>query len=62
MNLFHGSNQIVRLPEVIAQNRTLDFGTGFYTTENLDQAKSFALKVAERRGGFPVVNVYEIDE
>ena len=49
MILYHGSNVIVDHPKLIRQNRYLDFGFGFYTTTNRDQAVSFAQKVTERR-------------
>ena len=44
--------------------KTLDFGEGFYTTENEDQAKDFAIKVCKRREPSlnPVVNCYKFDE
>lgn len=35
MILYHGSNVIVDQPELIQQNRYLDFGFGFYTTLGL---------------------------
>lgn len=60
--LYHGSNLIVEKPVLIAQNRTLDFGYGFYTTTNEKQALSFSQKVSERRGGKGIVNIYSIDE
>lgn len=62
MLLYHGSNMIVKQPKLIEQNRFLDFGYGFYTTTNKEQAKSFAAKVIVRRGGKATVNVYELDE
>lgn len=62
MILYHGSNMIVKKPVLVAQNRYLDFGYGFYTTTNLAQADNFAKKVALRRGGKPIVNVYEYDD
>ena len=63
MILYHGSNVIVDKPQLIPQNRALDFGGGFYTTENKIQAVSFAEKVYRRRKeGIPVVSSYEIDE
>ena len=63
MILYHGSNTIVEKPQLVKQTRFLDFGFGFYTTENEAQAHAFAEKVYRRRKeGFPVVNVYEIDE
>lgn len=53
----------VEQPRLIAQNRFLDFGSGFYTTENKEQAISFANKVyRRRREGSPIVSVYEINE
>lgn len=62
MILFHGSNQIVAPPKLIQQNRFLDFGYGFYTTTNKNQAISFAGKVSLRRGGERIVSIYEINE
>ena len=48
---------------MIRQNRTLDFGSGFYTTTNREQAVSFAGKVTERReNGSPHISIYEIAE
>ena len=44
MILFHGSNVTVDAPRLITQNRFLDFGYGFYTTTNKDQAINFAKK------------------
>lgn len=63
MKLYHGSNMIVQQPELIVQNRFLDFGFGFYTTTNKMQAVSFANKVIRRRkSGKPMVNIYDFDE
>lgn len=62
MILYHGSNMVVEHPKLIEQNRFLDFGYGFYTTTNKEQAENFAQKVIVHRGGKPIVNVYEIDE
>lgn len=63
MIIYHGSNVTVEQPRLIKQNRFLDFGFGFYTTTNDEQAKNFAQKVtANRKTGTPTLNVYEIDE
>lgn len=63
MILYHGSNLTVSEPKLVAQNRFLDFGYGFYTTTNKTQAIGFADKVTKRRKeGIPTVSVYEIDE
>lgn len=63
MTLYHGSNVVVENPRLVRQNRTLDFGPGFYTTTNREQAISFAEKVTSRReDGTPCVSVYEVPE
>lgn len=63
MILYHGSNLTVSEPKLVAQNRFLDFGYGFYTTTNKVQAIGFADKVTKRRKeGIPTVSIYEIDE
>ena len=51
MILYHGSNLVVSGPKLMEQNHTLDFGLGFYTTTNRDQAVQFAKKVVDRNGG-----------
>jgi hypothetical protein len=68
MILYHGSNQIIKTPELRSSTRTLDFGTGFYTTTNKEQAVNFAIKVYTRsiregsapRGKF--ISVYEAED
>jgi len=67
MTLYHGSDQIIKTPELRSSTRTLDFGAGFYTTSNKEQAVNFAVKVYNRsiregntpRGKF--ISVYEAD-
>lgn len=61
MILYHGSNMVVEKPQLIEQYRYLDFGNGFYTTTNRDQAIKFAQKVAFNRGGNAVVNSYDLN-
>lgn len=63
MIVYHGSNMVVDHPRLVGQNRTLDFGYGFYTTFNKDQAVNFAEKVTARREtGIPCVSMYETAE
>ena len=63
MILYHGSNTVVYKPQLVTQNRALDFGSGFYATDNTAQAVSFAGKVYRRKkDGGPVVSVYEFLE
>ena len=63
MIIYHGSNMTVQKPKILTPNRYLDFGAGFYTTTNYDQALNFAGKVTVRKkSGRSTVNVYELDE
>ena len=62
MILYHGSVVAVEKPRLIQQNRYLDFGFGFYTASNREQTEQFAKKTAQRRGGTPIISIYEIDE
>jgi len=48
MILFHGSNVIVQSPNLSLSRKNLDFGAGFYTTVNKEQAVDFARKVMIR--------------
>jgi len=62
MLVYHGSNTSVEKPVLITPNRALDFGRGFYTTMNLEQAKIFANNVVNRNegDGTPTISYYEI--
>lgn len=63
MILYHGSNVTVEHAKLIRQNRYLDFGFGFYTTTNRNQAINFAQKVTDRRkAGAATLNIYSIEE
>ena len=53
MKLYHGSIDIVKEPKIIKPTRTLDYGTGFYTTTSYEQAEQWV----RRR-----MNIYEIDD
>ena len=62
MILYHGSTVAVKSPILITPNRTLDFGEGFYTTANIEQAVMFAEIVMKRRKqNTQFVSVYEFD-
>jgi len=63
MIIYHGSNVAVETPRLITPLRALDFGSGFYTTMNLEQAESFAKNVVNRNEGqgIPTISYYEID-
>jgi hypothetical protein len=62
MLIYHGSNVIVEKPLLPTQKRGLDFGLGFYTTTNKEQAVNFTKNVVKRtKVKTRVVNVYEFD-
>jgi len=67
MTLYHGSDQIIETPTLRPPARTLDFGAGFYTTTNKEQAADFAVKVYERSiraGSIPqgkFISIYQLD-
>jgi hypothetical protein len=61
MELYHGSSVIVEKPILVPQQRTLDFGRGFYTTLYKEQAIVFAQKVGARRESEKsFVSVYDV--
>ena len=63
MIIYHGSNVTVEEPKILTPNRYLDFGAGFYTTTNYDQALNFSGKVTMRKKcGRSTVNIYELGE
>ncbi len=63
MILYHGSCVEVREPRLLECQRALDFGSGFYTTTDREQASRWAKRVAWRlKSGNALVNVYEVDE
>ena len=61
MNLYHGSYIQVSQPRIIAPVRLLDFGTGFYTTTDKEQAVKFTNKFANLKKD-RIINIYEYDE
>ena len=62
MTLYHGSNAIVTNPNLDFSRMSLDFGPGFYTTVNKEQAVDFARKVAIRKGQKNrIVSIYDFD-
>ncbi len=63
MKLYHGSLEIVTRPEIRVPNRTLDYGSGFYTTTSYDQAMTWVKRrMEEQKSDKGFVNTYELDE
>ena len=61
MKLYHGSLQIVNEPRILVPNRTLDYGSGFYTTTSEQQAREWVSRKLSG-SGIGYVNIYELDE
>ena len=62
MKLYHGSTVTVKRPSLRQGRANTDFGKGFYTTTDFEQAARWAKIRRERAGSaMAVVTVYEID-
>ena len=62
MRLYHGSNTNIESIDLSVCRPSKDFGKGFYLTEIKEQAQRMSRRVARIYGGFPVLNIYEIDD
>lgn len=62
MILYHGSIDIVENPEIRIPSRTLDYGSGFYTTTSFRQAEDWIRRKLNANTLVGYVNVYEFDE
>lgn len=54
MEVYHGGNETIEVPEIRIGKYAKDFGTGFYCTELKEQAVRWA-----RRYDTPIVNLYD---
>lgn len=60
MTLYHGSLEIVEKSQILLANRPLDFGTGFYTTTGLQQARRWVkLRMEQNNAKVGYINIYE---
>jgi hypothetical protein len=60
MKLYHGSTQCVDQPRLIRAERFLDFGDGFYTTTQQEQAIRWAtIKMKRTASSTAFLNVFE---
>ena len=63
IRLYHGSTVAVRKPSLRPGRSNADFGKGFYTTSNYEQAVRWAhIKQTREEAMRAVVSVYEFDE
>lgn len=61
IKVYHGSIIEVSKPLVALGRPNLDFGQGFYVTDLREQAERWAARIATRKLGKPMLNVYEFD-
>lgn len=63
MIVYHGSNMIIKEPDVNHSFRALDFGKGFYVTTIKEQAERWAKRKSNIYGQEKgIVNVYQMQE
>lgn len=63
MKLYHGSIVTVKKPSLRQGRPNTDYGKGFYTTVDFDQAARWARIRRDRAGeGNAIVSVYEVDD
>jgi len=62
MIIYHGSTVPVEVPKILKSNRKLDFGEGFYTTFNREQAERWSVRVARRlKANACIISEYNFD-
>ena len=63
MLVYHGSNVEVRKPILLRSRKKTDFGRGFYTTTQKEQAEHWTtIKMDRAKAGRRVVSVFEVDD
>lgn len=61
MILYHGSLEIVKEPQIRLANRTLDYGTGFYTTTSKEQARLWVKRRMSEHTQAGYINFYQFE-
>lgn len=60
--LYHGGVMIVKEPLTHVGRPELDFGQGFYMTNNYEQAEKWAItKASRKRNAKAIINIYQFD-
>ena len=63
MLVYHGSNVEVRKPSLLKSRKKTDFGRGFYTTTQKEQAEHWtSIKIDRAKTGRRIVSVFEVDD
>jgi hypothetical protein len=58
--LYHGSNQIIKNPDLLRGRKFLDFGSGFYLSDEKNKAENRAKSsVLFFEDGYPTVNIFD---
>lgn len=60
--LYHGSLEIVEIPEIRKSNRTLDYGEGFYLTSSFEQAEAWVKRKFNSKNDRGFVNQYDYND
>ena len=61
--IYHGSFEVVESPEIRQPSRSLDYGSGFYSTTSYEQAKRLVERRMKDKGmAVGYVNVSELDD
>lgn len=62
MKVYHGSLYVIEKPVIKEPDRTLDYGCGFYTTTDFNQAKQWVKRHRSSGSAHGYVNTYEINK
>ena len=63
MRLYHGSNVEVHKPSLRKSRKKTDFGRGFYTTTQKEQAEHWtSIKIDRTKTGRRIVSVFEVPD
>ena len=62
MIVYHGSTEMIKVPDIEHSKKYLDFGKGFYVTTYQEQAKKWAVRKGMRQGKTAIVNVYNMED
>jgi len=61
MKMYHGTNMAVDTIDLAKSRNRVDFGKGFYLTDKIGTAQSWAIRKVELEGGgIPTILCYEI--
>ena len=62
MILYHGTNQLISNIDLSMGRTRTDFGLGFYLSDKIGTAQSWAISKTMLLGGFPTIIQYEIND